>query len=157
MKKKLVIFSGVTLIIFGLLAVYWSSLPLLAPDSSLYLDIWWLAIRLSIPLFMISGVALLFFREWSRKLALISFIIAIAHLGFCLIDSLFQYAGAPEDYITLALIIISLISIKILSVSKEEFRKTKSVVGNVIMILTLTLFSVLYFFIFYLNLKNLLE
>jgi|GEM_PF-3838373 len=157
MKKKLVILSAVTLIIFGFLAAYWSSVTLLASDSLPYLNIWWLAIRLSIPVFIISGVALLFFREWARELALVSFMIAIAHLGFCLFDSLFQYSGAPEDYITLAMIIISAIFIKILSVSKEEFRKTKPVIGNVIMISVLTLFSALYSYIIYLDLKNLIE
>jgi hypothetical protein len=157
MKRRLVIVSAVTLMIFGFLAAYWSSVTLLASDSLLYLNIWWLAIKLSIPLFIISGVSLFFFREWARKLALLSFAIAIAHLGFCLIDSLFQYAGAPEDYITLAMIIISAIFIKILSVSKEEFRKTKPVIGHVIMISVLTLFSVLYLFVIYLDLKNLLE
>jgi len=157
MKKKLVILSGVTLIIFGFLAAYWSSVTLLAPGSLPYLDMWWLAIRLSIPLFIITGVSLFFFREWTRKLALVSFAIAIAHLGFCLIDSLFQYAGAPEDYITLVMIIISLLFIRILAVSKEEFRKTRSVIGNVALVLILMLFSVLYLSVIYLDLKNLIE
>lgn len=157
MKKKLVIFSAVTLIIFGFLAAYWSSVTLLASDSLPYLNIWWLAIKLSIPLFIISGVALLFFREWARELALVSFMIAIAHLGFCLIDSLFQYSGAPEDYITLAMIIISVIFIKILTVTKEEFRKSKPVIGRVIVTLVIALFSILYLSVIYLDLKNLIE
>lgn len=149
MKKILIRFCGAMLIISGFFLIFFLFLSkFVAAPPLASTERWYFVLRLSIPLFMISGVALFSFKEWARKLAIVSCIIALFHLVF------FARLGPRLLNENLIFIIIYLCCIAVLACTREQFqdkwdvekrnKKNRLSIELVIMVSILTLFGMLY-------------
>ena len=128
---------------------------------------WHFVISLSVPLFIISGIALFSFKEWARKLAIVSYVVALSHLIFDYVECYYRIAiffkhkfnffgetGFFENTNLIGILIFSFF-LAVLFLSKEQFqskenarksfKKTKLVIEFVTMISILTLFGSFYF------------
>ena len=84
MKGKIIVkVSGAMLVFFGFYTiVFLIATRLVAHSPGRAIEIWYFTLLLSMPLFIISGGALFFSQKWTRKLGLVSYMIALSHLFF---------------------------------------------------------------------------
>jgi hypothetical protein len=160
MRKTLVILSGVMLIIFACILICHLFLAQLAFASrGAAIEKWHLILLLSIPIFIFSGIALFSFKEWARKLALVSYVLGLSHIVFDYIEKYLRIAvfyKYPFNFfnIDIVYIIIVLFFIAELFLSKELFRGGKDIGNKIkknrfaielaVIISILTLFGSLY-------------
>lgn len=163
-KREIIIVSGIALIVFGFVEIYYLFLSALAFSSGgAAQERWHFVISLSIPLFIISGSALFSFKEWTRKPAIVSYAIALSHLILDYIVDYrtaiffkykFHFFGGTRffEHPVLINILIFLFFLVILFLSKDQFQEEKNAgksfqktIAYTVIIFVLVLFASLYF------------
>lgn len=141
--KGLIRISGAMLIIMAFLTLVFLFMAKLSfSPPGVATEKWYYILKLSIPLYMISGIALFTFTEWSIKLAIVSYAVALSHIVFTYVETyrfamfykekfeLFGGAG-PIIFIILIIALFFITRLFLLRGQFEDKKDTEKKVKNI--------------------------